>query len=617
MGGQGAGGGGGRRWTQRPCRTGGGGVVRRTVAALAKEQGATAAAAVPRRAEGTGLSLVGKQRCIRGVSNFRSNTGSTTENDYICSDSRVFNYRNSSGTSTRCSAGEQLKNGMGSCHSQPSVLAELMHLDTAKAETSFSSSRRSKFSYNWKSLHGSSTTSSYGSPCHPMFNLSKHSTNPKPPPPLKNSARMSNFSYQLVRSAESPKNAKYSLSEKMSHLLKPPNSSSHQNGNFTVGALKRRHNIAHFGGAINKLLKNEVHKKATPSEGRHWQTLLDNSLIRQNKLYCSEPRNEESTEQSWSSTDSESEKAVCFSSSGSIADLHASVSTDTSDSSDHSMSSSCLSVNDRWKMTFKKVHCALAANLDSMYVTNHKELEQPSPVSVLEIPDEDFSVTKSIKLDLHPESELVRCPSVESTAEVGEIGISDYALGVDGLDASLNGEAIQLVEDIFEEFGDEEEREFSYVLDILIVSGIHGTAEDQLYKVCQSLDCPAGYDVFEKLEKKYMKVAEWSRSDRKLIFDMVNTILSEILAPCLDMHPWVKSARKMAPVWGSEGLLEKILQMLVQRREELGLSKTKPEKKALDRKWPDLSDCIDRVGRDVENMIKDDLLEEMLLDLFS
>uniref|UniRef100_A0A0E0KKS7 DUF4378 domain-containing protein n=1 Tax=Oryza punctata TaxID=4537 RepID=A0A0E0KKS7_ORYPU len=610
MGGQGVGG--GRRWTQRSCRTGGGGVVRRTVAAPAKEE---AAVAVPRRAEG--LLPVGKQRCIRGVSNFRSNTGSTTENNYICSDSMEFNHRKSSGNSTRCSAGEQLKNGMGSCHLQPSVMAELMDFDAAKAETSFSSSRRSKFSKNRKLLHGSSTTSSYGSPCQPTFNLSKHSTNPKHPPPLKNSGKMSTFSYQLVRSAESRKSAKYSLSEKMSQLLKPPYSSSHQNGNFIIGALKRRHNIAHFGGAINKLLKNEVHKQLTPSEGRYWQTLLDNALIRPNKLYRSEPHNEESTEQSWSSTNSESEKAVCFSSSGSIDDLHASVSTDTSDSSDHSMSSLCLSVNDRWKMTFKKVHCALAANLDSMSVTNHKEVEQPSPVSVLEIPAEDCSVTKSIKLDLCPESELVRCPSVESTAEVGEIGISDYGLGVDGLDASLNNEAIQLVEDIFEEFGDEEEREFSYVLDILIVSGIHGTAEDQLYKVCQSLDCPAGYDVFEKLEKKYMKVAEWSRSDRKLIFDMVNTILSEILAPCLDMHPWVKSARKMAPVWGSEGLLEKSLQMLVQRRQELGLSKIKPEKKALDRKWPDLSDCIDKVGRDVENMIKDDLLEELLLDLFS
>lgn len=274
----------------------------------------------------------------------------------ICSDSRVFNHRKSSGNSTRCSAGEQLKNGVGSCHSQPSVLAELMHFDAAKAETSFTSSRRSKFSYNRKLLHGSSTTSSYGSPCQPMFNLSKHSTNPKPPPPLKNSARMSNFSYQLVRSAGNPKSAKYSLSEKMSHLLKPPYSSSHQNGNSTVGALKTRHNIAHFGGAINKLLKHEVHRQPTPSEGRHWQTLMDNALIRHNKLYCSEPRNEESTEQSWSSTDSESEKAVCFSSSGSIADLHASVSTDTSDSSDHSMSSLCLSVNDRWKMTFQKVN---------------------------------------------------------------------------------------------------------------------------------------------------------------------------------------------------------------------------------------------------------------------
>ncbi|KAF0911008.1 hypothetical protein E2562_005396 [Oryza meyeriana var. granulata] len=610
MGGQGASG--RRRWTQRSCRTGGGGVVRRTVAAPAREEVATGTA--PRRTEG--LVLVGKQRRFNGVSYFRSSTGFTTENDYICSDYREFKHKMSSGNSTKCSASEQLKNGMGSCHLQPSVMAELMDFDAARAETFFSCSRRNKFSNNRKLFHGSSTTSSYGSPCQPMFHLSKYSTNPKHPPPLKNSGQMSNFSYRLVRSAESPKSAKYSLSEKMSLLLKPPYGSSHQNGNFIVGASKRRHNISHFGGAISMLLKDEVHKQPVSSEGRHWQTLLDNALVRQNKLYCLEPCNEESTEQSWSSTNSESEKAVCFSSSGSIDDLQASVSTDTSDSSDHSMSSLCISVNDRWKMALKKVHCTLAAN-DSISVTNHKEVEQPSPVSVLEIPPEDCSVTKSIKPDLHSEIELVRCPSVESAAEVGDIRISDYALGVDGLDASPNEEVIQLVEDMFEEFGDEEEREFSYVLDILIVSGIHGTVEDQLYKVCQSLDCPAGYDVFEKLEKKYMKVAEWSRSDRKLIFDMANTILSEILAPCLDIHPWVQSARKVAPVWGSEGLLEKILQMLVQRREELGLSKTKPEKKALDRKWPDLSDSIDKVGRDVENMVKDDLLEELLMDLFS
>jgi hypothetical protein len=81
---------------------------------------------------------------------------------------------------------------------------------------------------------------------------------------------------------------------------------------------------------------------------------------------------------------------------------------------------------------------------------------------------------------------------------------------------SSNDGPIDLVEDILEEFEDEEERDFSYLLDILIASGIHGTAEDQLYKVCQSLNCPAGYDVFEKLEKKYTKIFQWSKSNMKL-----------------------------------------------------------------------------------------------------
>jgi hypothetical protein len=180
-----------------------------------------------------------------------------------------------------------------------------------------------------------------------------------------------------------------------------------------------------------------------------------------------------------------------------------------------------------------------------------------------------------------------------------------------------NDEPTVLVEDILEEFDDEEEREFSYLLDMLIASGIHGIAEDQLYKVCQSLNCPAGYDVFEKLEKKYAKVVQWSKSDRKLLFDMVNTILSQILGPCFNMQPWVNTDRNLAPLWGSEGLLERVLQVLTQRREELALSKSKPEKKAFDQKWPDLVDCIDMIGRDVEKMIKDDLLEELLLELLS
>lgn len=42
---------------------------------------------------------------------------------------------------------------------------------------------------------------------------------------------------------------------------------------------------------------------------------------------------------------------------------------------------------------------------------------------------------------------------------------------------------------------------------------------------------------------------------------------------------------------------------------------TKPEKKGFDPKWLGLADCIDRAGRDIERMVKDDLLEELVVEL--
>uniref|UniRef100_A0ACD5WC01 Uncharacterized protein n=1 Tax=Avena sativa TaxID=4498 RepID=A0ACD5WC01_AVESA len=441
----------------------------------------------------------------------------------------------------------------------------------------------------------------------------------------KRSSGMNNFSYQLARSAGRPEStkmgplsAKCSLSGKMSHLRQPRHCRSDRNQNCIV-AVNQRHRIKRSGGAVGTLRKEEIHKQSGSSTGRHWQTLLDNALIRRR----SQPPNEESSEHLWSCTNSESDKAVCFSSSGSIDDFQVSFPSDTSDTSDSSKFSSLGRVaNDQWRMSFKKVHCPLAARLNAMSVVPFKEIEQPSPVSVLEPLSEDYSDAETMKQyredshDPHLTPAFIDLPWVETVADVvGLGGTSDYLCSE--MEGSENDETTQLVEDILEEFGDEEERDFSYLLDILISSGIHGITENELYKVCQSLDCPAGYDVFDKLEKKYMKVTQWSRSDRKLTFDMVNCILSEILAPCLDMHPWVKTARNMAPAWGSEGLLEKLLQLLAKRREELALSVSKPEKQAFGQTWPDLADYIDRSGREVEKMIKDDLLEELVLDLMS
>lgn len=467
--------------------------------------------------------------------------------------------------------------------------------------------------------------SDYRLPYRPKFRLRQDSNNTKQAPTLNKSSGMNSFSYQLARSAGrsectkmGPLSGKCSLSEKMSQLRQLRHGRSNKNKNY-FGAVNQKHKVTRSGGTVTTLRKDEIHKQSDSSTGRHWQTLLDNALLRRR----SQPPCEESSEQLWSCTNSESDKAVCFSSSGSIDDFHVSFSSDTSDTSDCSKFSSLGRVaNDQWRMSFKKVHCPLAARLNAMSVVPCKEIEQPSPVSVLEPLSEDFSDAETIKQyrgDRHDPQlrpELVNLPWVGTVADVvGLGGMNDYLCSE--MDDSENDETTQLIEDILEEFGDEEERDFSYLLDVLISSGIHGIKEDELYKVCQSLDCPAGLDVFHKLEKKYMKVAQWLRSDRKLTFDMVNSILSEILAPCLDMHPWVNTARNMAPVWGSEGLLEKLLQLLTQRREELALSMPKPEKQAFNQTWPDIADYIDRAGREVEKMIQDDLLEELVLDLMS
>ncbi|CAM0877337.1 unnamed protein product [Alopecurus aequalis] len=458
------------------------------------------------------------------------------------------------------------------------------------------------------------------------FHLHQDSNNAEQAPALKKSSGMDSFRYQLARSAGrsdctkmGPLSAKCPLSEKMSQLRQLRHGRSDKNQNC-IGVLKQRHRLTRSGGAANTLRKEEeIHKQSDSSTGRHWKTLLDNALVRRK----SQQTNEESSEQPWSCTNSESDKAVCLSSSGSVNDLQISFSSDTSYTSDSSKFSSLgTAANDRWRMSFNKVHCPLAARLNAMSVVPCKEIEQPSPVSVLEPLSEDFSDAETIKqhrADPHDNQlrpELAYIPPVGTVADMAGLGGMNYYLCSE-MEDSENDETTQLVEDILEEFGDEEERDFSYLLDILISSGIHGIKEEELYKVCQSLDCPTGYDVFDKLENKYMKVTHWSRSDRRLTFDMVNSILSEILAPCLDMHPWVNTARNMAPVWGSEGLLEKLLQLLTRRREELALRVPRPEKKAFDERWPDIADYIDRAGREVEKMIKDDLLEELVLDLMS
>ncbi|RWW18247.1 hypothetical protein BHE74_00055359 [Ensete ventricosum] len=158
------------------------------------------------------------------------------------------------------------------------------------------------------------------------------------------------------------------------------------------------------------------------------------------------------------------------------------------------------------------------------------------------------------------------------------------------------------------EFRDEEERDLSYLLDILIESGIDDAKKWRLYDASDLLESDMCTDVFGKLEKKYNKLASWSSSERKLLFDLINSILVDSLAPCL--HPWVNSTHKVGPVWGLQGLAQKAWQILVRKRKEL--CRGNAEAKVLDPKWLDLEDDADGIGKQIGEMLQEELLDELV-----
>ncbi|XP_072997401.1 uncharacterized protein [Typha latifolia] len=243
---------------------------------------------------------------------------------------------------------------------------------------------------------------------------------------------------------------------------------------------------------------------------------------------------------------------------------------------------------------------SLSDQTDPVSLLDSKEVEQPSPVSVLEPPsEEDASSSGCVNRLIADLQELQKQLDLLQSAE--DLTSDE--------DAGEN-ETLQLVANILEAFRDEDDRDFSYLLDILIYSGVHGANQGRLYTACHSRDCPADPNVFEKLERKYEKLTTWSRSDRKLLFDLMNSVLSDIFAPCMDLHPWVTYNGKIGPMWGPEGLVERAWQMLVRQREEFKIGN--PEEKVFHVKWLDLGDGINRLGREIERMLKDDLLDEVV-----
>uniref|UniRef100_A0A7N0RH90 DUF4378 domain-containing protein n=1 Tax=Kalanchoe fedtschenkoi TaxID=63787 RepID=A0A7N0RH90_KALFE len=239
-----------------------------------------------------------------------------------------------------------------------------------------------------------------------------------------------------------------------------------------------------------------------------------------------------------------------------------------------------------------------------------KEAELPSPMSVLGIPFPDdlssgtecFGSLTADLMGLRMQLQLLKQES-ECYAE-GSMAISSSE---DDEEASGVSEKRSLV------VGDS--LDSSYIVDVLTNSGFYDVEPFTYMAKWHSSDCPMSPAEFEKLEEKYGKQAIWSRSERRILFDLINSGLVEIFRQLRDPHPWAKQsscATVLSKMSNKDMFEEKLLNWLQIQitQENDGMAAEKATGKELE--LDEVCCYIDEVGGGVENLLTDELITEIL-----
>nr|KYP70796.1 hypothetical protein KK1_010031 [Cajanus cajan] len=153
--------------------------------------------------------------------------------------------------------------------------------------------------------------------------------------------------------------------------------------------------------------------------------------------------------------------------------------------------------------------------------------------------------------------------------------------------------------------------ETSYMIAVLSKSGIDRAEPYAFLKVWHSRECPLSLSVFDELEKRYSDWTSCPRSERRLLFDCINTGIINIYEQFMSAQPWV-SPTTTANVCSKliiNGLQDCLFRMLGSQ----GIAKNTELGKVLvsELQWLNLRDDIDGIGREVESLLLDDLVAEI------
>lgn len=212
------------------------------------------------------------------------------------------------------------------------------------------------------------------------------------------------------------------------------------------------------------------------------------------------------------------------------------------------------------------------------YIPNFDKADNPSPISTIGCQSQEHESS--------PDS------FEKVSAGLQELQIQLQLLRESNNDSTENGTLASSEDDSIPEFNcfdykNEEDRDYSYVVDALALlspRAFQNTSIDHVF--------------FTKLEKKYSKIEEWSKSERKLLFDITNSIA----------ETYVCTNRRRVSVPDTKSLNEVVWEKVVRLRKESDVGKQ--ENSVLDPKWLDLEDDTDIIGKEIAEKLMDSLMEE-------
>lgn len=235
----------------------------------------------------------------------------------------------------------------------------------------------------------------------------------------------------------------------------------------------------------------------------------------------------------------------------------------------------------------------------------------PSPNSVLELPFSEEKLSGSEFFHgigaeylhgLQMQLQLLESESEETKSEDHEMVVSSDE---DNGDRSVGlAEDSRKLEGLFQV----ESRNFSYLVDVLDEAGFQGSNTQMGLEAWQSPCCPVNPSVFDRLEKKYGDQTSWEKSERRLLFELLNLGLKDILQPCMDVFAWGKPLRKRLNLSLSRSVIEEELWMFLVSQE-----KEASKELAVDgMRWLELWDDIDFIVCEIEKFLFDELAAEIV-----